>query len=73
MGGMGDRDETYDWVDDETLTEEQVRARLDPLEPVQIVVPAGRRGWTEYLRLDAEPAGPTVEFSSEPYGQLVKH
>jgi len=70
---MEDRDDAYDWVDDGTLTEEQVRAHLDTLEPVQIVVPAGRHGWTEYLRLDAEPAAATVEFSSEPYGQLVKH
>jgi hypothetical protein len=73
MGHAGDRDEEYDWVDDEALTEEQVRARLDTLEPVQIVVPPGRHGWTKYLQLDAEPAGPTVEFSSEPSGELVKH
>jgi hypothetical protein len=38
---VGARDEPCDWVDDATLTEEQVRARLDTLEPVKIVVPAG--------------------------------
>jgi hypothetical protein len=44
MGEVGDRDEAYDWVDDETLTDEQVRAHLDTLKPVEIVVPTGRLG-----------------------------